>query len=245
MADAKSVAVVTGAASGIGKAVCERLAADGIDVVAVDRDTDRLFDVPAERTHVLDVSSPEGRADFVAGISTIDFLVNAAGILRLQQIDDVTPGDWDKVMDVNAKAVFFLLQALMPKVRSGGAVVNVASTAGKTASTIEAAVYNASKAAVIAMTKTFAYAFADAAVRVNCVCPGTVATPMGDDLTIRLADLRGVAQADVEAGYASRVPLGRRAEAAEVAGVVRFLLSDDARYMTGQAINISGGLVMY
>lgn len=238
-------AVVTGAASGIGNAVARRLLADGVAVVAVDRDEAGLASLDGASPAVCELREPSERARLVEAVGAVDYLVNAAGVIRLSPLDAVDPADWDAVMDVNAKSLFFVTQALTPRMPDGSAVVNIASTAGKTANTVEAAAYNASKAAVIALTKTFAYACAPRRIRVNCVCPGTTVTPMAETVMREVARARSVAPEDVMADYHRAIPLGRSAQPEEVAAVVCFLLSDEAAYMTGQAVNVSGGLVMY
>jgi NAD(P)-dependent dehydrogenase (short-subunit alcohol dehydrogenase family) len=134
------------------------------------------------------------------------------------------------------------MQDVLP---AGGAVVNVASTAGKTGSTVEAAVYSASKAALLSLTRTFAHAWAARGVRVNAVCPGVVETPMNAAVLAGIAAARRTSVAAVEDARRAAIPLGRTAAAAEVAGVIAFLLSDAAAYMTGQGVNVSGGLVTY
>jgi NAD(P)-dependent dehydrogenase (short-subunit alcohol dehydrogenase family) len=238
-------AVVTGAASGIGRAVAERLLRDGMDVVAADRDAERLATLAGAQPVACDVATPEGREAVAATAGAADLVVNSAGVIRLTPLAEVDDATWDETFAVNAKATFFLLQALVPRMPAGGAVVNLASVAGKTASTVEAAVYSASKAAVIAITKTFAHAHAARGVRVNCVCPGIVETPMNDVVLDGVARARGVPREEVEAARLRTVPLGRAASAEEVAAVICFLLSPEASYMTGQAVNVSGGLVTY
>jgi NAD(P)-dependent dehydrogenase (short-subunit alcohol dehydrogenase family) len=126
-----------------------------------------------------------------------------------------------------------------------GRVVNVASIAGKMASTVYHPVYNVAKAAVIAMTKTFAHAGAPHGVRVNCVCPGVIETPMQDVVDTEFSRLSGKPGEQIRAERLARIPLGVLGTPAEVADVVAFLASPDARYMTGQAVNVSGGMVMY
>jgi NAD(P)-dependent dehydrogenase (short-subunit alcohol dehydrogenase family) len=238
-------ALVTGAASGIGRAVAERLLADGADVIAVDRDAAGLAQVDGVRAIPCDLTATGERQALVEQAGEVDFLVNAAGVIRLRRLDDVTESDWDWMYAVNAKAMFFLMQAVAARMRPGSAIVNISSSAGKTASTVEAAVYNTTKAAVIAMTKTFAHAYAGKGVRVNCVCPVITRTPMLDVVSRELAAARGITPEEVESSYQRTIPLGRSAEPSEIAGVVRFLLSSEAGYMTGQAVNVTGGLVMY
>jgi NAD(P)-dependent dehydrogenase (short-subunit alcohol dehydrogenase family) len=238
-------ALVTGAASGIGRAVAERLLAEGAVVVATDRDAAGLATLGGARAIPADLTVSEERQLLVEQAGEVELLVNAAGVIRLRRIDDVTEADWDWMYAVNAKAMFFLMQAVAARMKSGSAIVNISSSAGKTASTVEAAVYNSTKAAVIAMTKTFAHAYAARDVRVNCVCPVITRTPMLDVVSRELAAARGITQDEVEESYLRTIPLGRSAEPAEIAGVVCFLLSDEAGYMTGQAVNVTGGLVMY
>jgi NAD(P)-dependent dehydrogenase (short-subunit alcohol dehydrogenase family) len=146
---------------------------------------------------------------------------------------------------VNAKAVFFLCQAFVPRLQPGGAVVNVASSAGKTGSTHEAAVYGASKAAVLSATRSFAHGYAGRGVRVNAVCPGLVDTPMNDVVIDGIAPLRGVEPDEYGRARLGAVPLGRLADPREVAEVIAFLRSDAASYMTGQSVNVTGGMITY
>jgi NAD(P)-dependent dehydrogenase (short-subunit alcohol dehydrogenase family) len=238
-------AVVTGAASGIGRAVATALGEAGALVLAVDRDEAGLASLDADRTLACDLTVPAERSRLVEEAGAVDYLVNAAGVIRLCRLDDVTEDDWDWMFAVNAKAMFFLTRELLPRMAAGSAVVNISSSAGKTASTVEAAVYNATKASVIAMTKTFAHAYARHGVRVNCVCPAITDTPMLETVTTQIAAARGIEPDAVEAAYHTAIPLGRTARPAEIAGVIAFLLSDKAAYMTGQAVNVTGGLVMY
>jgi NAD(P)-dependent dehydrogenase (short-subunit alcohol dehydrogenase family) len=148
-------------------------------------------------------------------------------------------------MEVNAKAIFFLCQLMVPRLRAGGAVVNVASGAGKTGSTHEAAIYGASKAAVLSLTRSFAHAYAGRGKRVNAVCPGVIDTPMNEVVLESIAPLRGLEPDELARSRIAAVPLGRMAEAREVAEVILFLLSDAASYMTGQTVNVTGGMITY
>lgn len=238
---------MTGAASGIGRATALRLARDGVDVIAVDRDAQRLADpeLAGVRTLAVDLATEDGRDAVVAAAGTPTMLVNAAGIIRLKPILDFTVQDVRDIYAVNVEAVWDLCSRIGRVMPSGGAIVNVSSVSAKLPSTQETAVYASSKAAVLSITKSFAYAFAPRNVRVNAVCPGIMDTPMQDLVIARLAEIRGVTPESISDGRQATVPLGRGAHPDECAGLIAFLLSDEAAYMTGQGINQTGGLVMW
>jgi NAD(P)-dependent dehydrogenase (short-subunit alcohol dehydrogenase family) len=245
--DTAPMAVVTGAASGIGAAVARRLTRDGVRVIAVDLNHQGLDLVAAEGAEplVADISTPTGRSRVVDAANGANYLVNAAGIIRVKHILEATSTDWSEIFAVNAEAVFFLCQAIGQRLRPGGAIVNLSSTSAKFAITTEAAIYAASKAAVISITRSFAYVLAPRAVRVNAVCPGIIETPMQDRVLEDAAAIRGTSVAALAAQRTRGVPLQRAASADECAGLIRFLLSDESAYMTGEAINFAGGLVMW
>lgn len=241
--------IVTGAASGIGLACVDALLAQGEAVCAIDR-------VPMPRTHArltwvqCDITHSSTPATICAHATAdghrIAGLVHAAGINRLCHPFDVDEAHWDTVMNVNAKATWFLTVAVLKQMitHESGSVVLLASIAGKMASTIQHPIYNVSKAAVIAMTKTFAQSVATNGVRVNCICPGIIDTPMQDHVTAELAhDVLTPAQ--IAQQRIAKVPMARMGTASEIAQVVLFLLGAHASYIHGQAINIDGGLISY
>jgi NAD(P)-dependent dehydrogenase (short-subunit alcohol dehydrogenase family) len=241
--------LVTGAASGIGRAVAELLLDRGANVIVNDVAGDRLGDL-VERgatPAVADVTDHKAMSGVVelATEAGITHLVNAAGVIELRSIEDVDEAIYDRTFAVNARAVFFLSQALCPALKPGGAVVNVSSTAAKTGTTLETAVYAATKAAVLSMTRSFAFQYASRGIRVNAVCPGIIDTPMQDKVLADIAAQRGVDARELSEARNRTVPLGRAASARECAEIMVFLLSDVSAYMTGQSINISGGLVTW
>jgi NAD(P)-dependent dehydrogenase (short-subunit alcohol dehydrogenase family) len=239
--------VVTGAASGIGRAVARRLWREGVEVLAVDLDAAGLEELagPGLVTMVANVAEERDRSRIAAAADGIDFLVNAAGIIRIKAIFEVTPQDWREIMSINAESIFFLCQAIGPRMRLGGAIVNLSSSSAKLAATIEAAPYAASKTAILSITRSFAYALASRPIRVNAICPGIVDTPMQDKVLTEVAPKRGTTAEQLSEQRIRTVPLGRASSADECAGAIWFLLSDEAAYMTGQAINFTGGQVMW
>jgi NAD(P)-dependent dehydrogenase (short-subunit alcohol dehydrogenase family) len=256
---AGQVAIVTGAGQGIGRGIAMRLARGGMRVVVSDIQAEA-----AERV-VSEIRAAQGAALAVPAdvalaadrermlqaaleaYGQLDVLVNNAAIQRVALPLDVTEEHWDRVMDVNAKALFFCCQVALRHMlpRRSGRIINMASMAGKTASTIQHPIYNVSKAAVIAITKTLAAACAADGVRVNAVCPGLVETPMQSQVDREFAQVTGKLPEQIRAERMARVPIGWIASPDEIADVVAFLAGPDSRYMTGQSINVTGGMITY
>ncbi|HEY8479823.1 MAG TPA: SDR family oxidoreductase [Spirillospora sp.] len=244
----EKTAVVTGAGGGIGLAVVDRLVAEGVSVVAVDRDERGLAKAaerPGVTPRVADLGDRGTWPELVAEVDRVDYLVNAAGVVSVVPIPDITVEEWDRVMRVNAEALFFLCQGFAERMESGAAIVNVSSTAAKTGAVAEAAVYAASKAAVLSITRSFATYLAPRGVRVNAVCPGVIDTLMNDTVARELAAIRLDDPDRVRGARATSVPLGREGEPRECAAAIWFLLSDGASYITGQNLNVSGGQVTW
>ncbi|MGN6681244.1 MAG: SDR family NAD(P)-dependent oxidoreductase [Streptosporangiaceae bacterium] len=236
---ARRRAVVTGGASGIGRATAQRLTAEGASVVIIDRSPRSPGD--GGEQIACDVSSPRQVADaFTAAAELLggpaDVLVNAAGIYQIRPLIDLSPDEWDETIAVNLRGPFLACQAFATMlIDSGqpGAIVNIASTAALIADPAEpAGHYNASKAGVLSLTRQMAVEWAAHGIRVNAVCPGVIDTPM-----LRLMDDPAAGQAYLETG----VPLRRLGTAGEVAATIVFLASQDASYLTGTAIVVDGG----
>ena len=240
-------ALVTGAAGGIGRAVVEKLIGRGVTVTAVDIDEDGMREAFGGDADILaaDLGDIAQREAVCEAGSGCDYLVNAAGILRLTPITEVTVDEWREVMRINAEATFFLCQKIGRTMPAGGAIVNLSSASAKLATTTESAVYAASKTAILSVTRSFAYALAHIPVRVNAVCPGIIDTSMQEQILERVAPMRGVTADELQRVRHAAIPLGRTGAPEELAGYIWFLLSSDAGYITGQALNYGGGLVTY
>jgi NAD(P)-dependent dehydrogenase (short-subunit alcohol dehydrogenase family) len=221
--------------------------AEGARVVAVDINEAGLE--PLARAGaaplVADLSDPDGRARVVEAGQGVHYLVNSAGLLFVRPIWEVGLEEWKRIWAVNVDSMFFLCQGIGRSMPEGGAIVNLSSSSAKLASTIEVAPYTMTKAAVLGVTRSFAYALAPRRVRVNAICPGIVDTPMQDVVLEQVATLRGLTPERLGEARLRTVPLGRASTADECAGVIWFLLSEASAYMTGQAVNFTGGLVMW
>ena len=225
------VALVTGAASGIGAAVARRLSASGAQVAALDlQPVDGYFSVQADISRSSEVDAAVARVEHELG--RLDVLVNSAGIpgrsLRTVDVDD---DEWQRVLGINASGSFYLSRAVLPGMveRGYGRIVLLASIAGKEGNPMAAA-YSASKAAVIALAKAIGKDVAGTGVLVNAIAPAVIQTPI----------LEGISEEHVEY-MLQRVPLGRMGTADEVANLVAFLASEDLSFSTGATFDISGG----
>jgi NAD(P)-dependent dehydrogenase (short-subunit alcohol dehydrogenase family) len=252
------IAIVTGAGRGIGRATALELAKMGADIVVAELDRAgadrtasevkglgrRVLIVPTDVTSRPDLQAMADRARGEFG--RIDVLVNNAGIYRAALPLDVTEEHWDAVLNVNAKAVFFASQAVLPAMiaQKRGNIISLASLAGKIGSRNNLP-YNASKAAVISITKSLALAHAADGIRANCVCPGFVETDMWAMVCREQGALQGMAPEEFTRQRLGQIPLGRMETPQDVANVIGFLASSRAAYMTGQAINVTGGVIMH
>lgn len=253
MSEKKSVegryGIVTGAASGIGRAAALRLARDGAGLVLVDMNRKLLAETgeavrrtgaPEPVVAVADVSHEAQVGDFTAAcrerFGAVDFLVTCAGILRRTSFSDLDPAEWDLVLNVNLKGPYLCCRAAAPIMvkQQRGSIVNVASLAGRTTSLLGGAHYTAGKHGLVGLSRHLARELGSFGVRVNAFCPGGTITPLVTTTT---------SPEEMEA-VAARIPLGRWAQPEEQAAVIAFLVSDESSYITGACLDSNGGAVM-
>ena len=241
--------LVTGGGSGIGKATCLRLAAEGAQVLVTDLDpgaAESTAELIAAEGGSASSSGLDVRSDLDAALPAliaehlgeIDALINNAGVGSAGTVTETSDEDWRRLFEVNVDGVFKCSRAVVPAMleRGHGAVVNVASVAGVIGLTNRFA-YCATKGAVVSMTRAMALDYAGRGVRANCVCPGTIDTPWVESMAAGAGD-REVFWTEM----AARQPVGRLGTAEEVAAAIAFLCSADSEFMTGSALIVDGGL---
>ena len=248
------VAIVTGAAQGIGRAIARRLAQDGFAIAIVDINADALEEVKkeieglgsqalalkADLTQLEDVQKVITRS---AEWGQLTVLVNNAGRVIITPFSEITEPEWDAIMTLNLKAVFFAMQFAARHMQTGARVVNLSSISGRSGRADQAH-YAAAKSAVISLTQSAALSFAAQGITVNAVCPGVVDTPMTNGIHKIRAGALGITPEESLARMVAKIPLGRLETTEDVAGAVSFLCSPDAAYITGQSLNVCGGMEM-
>jgi NAD(P)-dependent dehydrogenase (short-subunit alcohol dehydrogenase family) len=254
---ADQVAIITGAASGIGKACAVRFAQEGARVTCLDVNESQNESVAAEcreygieaiaqTCDVTDEASIENAINItLEKWGRIDILVTAAGIYSGAPLPDVSLTQWQRLIDINLTGVFLAnraVSALMMSQRSGS-IINISSMAGKT-SWPASAEYSASKSGVIGLTRSVAMELAPYGATANAVCPGNTLTEMVKAVAAEIGSRQGLSPEAWLEMRANDCPMNRIAEPWEIAGVVAFLASNDSRYLTGQAIEVDGGMVM-
>ena len=244
-----NVALVTGASRGIGRSIALGLARDGFDLVLndIERQRGELAAVAAEieaigRRTLIAIADVRDKAavqqmvaSAIAGLGQVDVVVNNAGILTSARIEDITEQQWDDVFAVNAKGVFLVTQALLPHMRQRryGRIVNIASIGGKRGGPGQAH-YCATKAAVLEFTRVLAMELEDSGITANSVCPGIIMTEMGK---VNLGD-----QANIDK-WAAATALRRIGHPDDVVGAACFFASDASAFITGQSLNVCGGVI--
>ena len=254
------VAIVTGAAGSIGTGLAARLCELGAKVFITDLDQARLDAVCEElaakggtcRGLAADVTDAGQVKQAVAACvaafgEKVDVLINVAGTVgKGGKVEDLTEENWDAVFAVNVKGTFLFIREVVPLMKAGGGkIVNFSSKSGKTGSALMSP-YSSAKAAIIGLTQALAYELAGSKINVNCVCPGiTMDTGVWRNVSADYVETMNLPIDEVARKFTAKVPLGRLAEIQDVVAVTVFLASDEADYMTGQAVNITGGREMH
>jgi acetoin reductase-like protein len=251
------VALITGAASGMGKAMALGYASEGAHVVIADLNLAGANDVADEIKQAggsasaigFNVANPNESKELVDAIvgehGHLDILVNNAGIGLIRSLWDTTPEEWDRIFSVNVKGLFFLTQAACAQMRDqrSGRIINMASVAGRKGEALVAA-YCASKATVISITQSVAMAMAPYGVTVNAMAPGIVDTPYWKEVDKQFGEITGKAEGETFRDAAANIPLGRTSVATDVVPLAIFLAGPGCEYITGQTYNVEGGMIM-
>jgi 2-keto-3-deoxy-L-fuconate dehydrogenase len=237
-------AVITAAGQGIGRATALAMAREGAQVWATDVNADLLKAFEGEaniRTARLDVLDKAAIQAFVAQAGRIDVLFNCAGFVHNGTIEQATDADWDFAFNLNARAQFWMIQAVLPGMlaQGGGSIINMASVCSSVRGLPNRFIYGASKAAVIGLTKSVAADYVARGIRCNAICPGTVDTPSLQDRINAQPD-----PAEARKNFIARQPMGRLAQAHEIAPIVLFLASDESQFATGNAYMVDGGMTI-
>ena len=242
---AGKTAFCTAAGQGIGRATALAFAAEGATVIATDLNGAKVAEIagPNIRTAALDVLNPDAIADAARDAGTVDILFNCAGFVHQGSVLEATEAEWEFAFNLNARSHFRTIRAFLPGMlaKGGGSIVNIASVAGSIKGIANRAVYGASKAAVIGLTKAVAADYVKQGVRCNCICPGTVQSPSLDDRIAANAAAAGSVEA-ARAAFIARQAMGRLGSPEEIAMMAVYLASDESVFVTGQAMIIDGGI---
>lgn len=234
-------ALITAAGQGIGRASAERMAAEGAEVIATDVNEGlvaELAGLPGITAKVLNVLDPGAITALVAEIGPVDILFNCAGVVHNGTVLEASEAEWDFAFDLNAKAQFRMIRAVLPGMiaKGNGSIINMSSVAGPKKGPVNRAVYSASKAAVVGLTRAVAADYVAQGIRCNSICPGTVDSPSLHERLKATGDYEGALKA-----FIGRQAMGRLGRADEIAALVCYLASDEAGFTTGTEHVIDGG----
>lgn len=238
---AGKTALVTAAGQGIGRASAERMAREGARVIATDINDAALAElarVPGVTARRLDVLDGAAIAALLDEVGPVDILFNCAGVVHNGTVLQATEAEWDFAFDLNVKAQFRMIRAVLPGMlaKGGGSIINMSSVVGPKKGAINRAVYGASKAAVVGLTRSVAADYVTQGIRCNAICPGTVDSPSLHDRLRATGDYDGALKA-----FIARQAMGRLGHADEIAALVCYLASDEAAFTTGTEHVIDGG----
>jgi 2-keto-3-deoxy-L-fuconate dehydrogenase len=235
---AGKTAVVTAAASGIGRASAEHFARAGARVLAVDIDGDKVRTVPGCEGHELDVRDASAIHAFAQRVGKIDVLFNCAGTVPKGTVLDIDPATWNAAFDLNVNSMYHMIRAFLPAMVTAraGSIINMSSVASSITGVADRCAYGTTKAAVIGLTKSVAADFVAQGIRCNAICPGTVDTP---SLQARLHSYGDYEKTRKE--FEARQPMGRLGKPEEIAALALHLASDESGFTTGQIHIIDGG----
>jgi len=231
-------ALITAAGQGIGRASALRMAAEGAEVIATDVNPALLADMPGLTTRALNVLDGAAIAALMEEIGPVDILFNCAGVVHNGTVLEATEAEWDFAFDLNAKAQFRMIRAVLPGMleKGAGSIINMSSVAGPKKGPINRAVYSASKAAVVGLTRAVAADYVTRGIRCNAICPGTVDSPSLHERLRATGDYEGAMKA-----FIARQAMGRLGRADEIAALVCYLAADESAFTTGTEHVIDGG----
>jgi 2-keto-3-deoxy-L-fuconate dehydrogenase len=240
-------ALITAAAQGIGRAAALAYAAEGAEVIATDKDAAKLAELraPGITTRVLDMLDPAAIAAAGQEAGALDILFNCAGFVHQNTVLTATEDEWDFAFDLNVRAMWRMLRAVLPGMleRRRGVIVNMSSACSSLKGAPNRFVYGTTKAAVLGLTKSVATEYVRQGIRCNAICPGTVDTPsLGERIAANAAEAGGLDKA--REAFVARQLMGRLATAEEIAALAVYLASDESAFVTGQAIAIDGGWML-